>query len=209
MTTKLNILVFDDSAAHRTAAEVTLKDHNLTVVGTYDEAQAALLPVTDFDAIDAKMKELFGDFNPWRATEEEANKKAAYQLAKNQATKDFTIVPNFDVVLTDLMVPPSGQAQANKVKYAKEEMPLGTIIALLAIKVGVKRVAVVTDTDHHQHPASAAFDCFRGVGGDEVKVLCTSTNRIGLVNVDKQILEVIDEKYLTTPEGKEKYPGNW
>jgi len=43
-----------------------------------------------------------------------------------------------------------------------QEMPLGATIALLAICAGVKNVAVVTDKNHHYHPASAALDHFRG-----------------------------------------------
>jgi CheY-like chemotaxis protein len=38
----MKILVIDDSPIHQDAARAQLKDHDLTVVGTYDEAQALL-----------------------------------------------------------------------------------------------------------------------------------------------------------------------
>ncbi len=40
----MKILVFDDSPVHRKSAELTLKGHDLTIVGNYDQAQAALVP---------------------------------------------------------------------------------------------------------------------------------------------------------------------
>lgn len=124
----MDILVFDDNAIHRRAAQAILKGHNLTVVGTYDEAQQAI-----------------------------------------RTTK-------FDVVMTDLLVPvPDNLCHTTKAKaFAGQEMPLGTTIALLALAFGTKMVAVVTDSDHHSHPASAALDAFARYGfpvGD-AKVLC-------------------------------------
>ncbi|HAO64931.1 TPA: hypothetical protein DCQ44_03040 [Candidatus Taylorbacteria bacterium] len=46
----MKVLVFDDSQINRSAAQAQLKDHDLTVVGTYDEAQK-LLTTQKFDAV--------------------------------------------------------------------------------------------------------------------------------------------------------------
>lgn len=162
----MKILVFDDNPLHRKAAEVTLKGHELTIVGTYDEAQAALVP------------------KGGRA-------------------------PDFDVVLTDLMVFPSAQAQADKLKFAREEMPLGTTIALLALYAGIKNVAVVTDTSHHEHPASAAFDCFRQneSRAQGFRLLCTG--RVGCIFIDKATGELLSyDDVVYSDEGRKKYGSN-
>ncbi len=46
----MKILVFDDSQTNRDAARAQLKNHDLTVVGTYDEAQK-LLTTHKFDVV--------------------------------------------------------------------------------------------------------------------------------------------------------------
>lgn len=45
-------------------------------------------------------------------------------------------------------------------KFAGKEMPVGIFLALLAAKKCAKYVAVLTDSDHHSHSASACFDAF-------------------------------------------------
>lgn len=119
----MKILVFDDSMIHRDAAKAQLTAHDVTIVGTYDEAQEAL---------------------------SEAGK--------------------FDVVLTDLLVPASGQQQGFAgAAFVRKEMPVGIFIGLLAaVNAGAKYVAIFTDSDHHSHPASACFDIFNhGRDGEE------------------------------------------
>lgn len=154
----MKILVFDDTRKHRDAAWILLKGHELTVVGTYDEAEDLLMRS-----------------------------------------------PNFDVVMTDLMVPASSHEQgAEGWHFVGQEMPLGSIIALLALAEGVKKVAVVTDTNHHHHPASAALDCFNRVGGSgDVRIFCTNN---ALVPIDEQTMEAVDKNYPFSSEGQEKYP---
>lgn len=65
----------------------------------------------------------------------------------------------FDAVLVDLLMPPSTQ-QLRREAYSSEEMPVGIFLALLAAKNGAKYVAVLTDSDHHSHAASACLDAF-------------------------------------------------
>ncbi len=209
----MKILVFDDTKKHRDAATALLREHEVVVVGTYDEAQAALLPKFDDKAHSAAVDARVGVVPDYKVVGKEAWDEywKKRQPTSRELEEQFTTRNNFDAVLTDLLVPASRQAQGDEgQRLVGQEMPLGSIIALLAISNGVKRVAVVTDMNHHNHPASAALDCFEpngpetlagGVG--EVKVLCT--NRAGCT-VDELTYEVLSWRYLDSPEGKEKYP---
>ncbi len=70
-----------------------------------------------------------------------------------------SILPYWDVVLCDLMMPASGSEQGSEgQKFVGQEMPVGWSLALSAAREGAKFVAVVTDTNHHDHPASAMLD---------------------------------------------------
>src|SRR3989344_159126 len=66
---------------------------------------------------------------------------------------------NYDVVLSDLLMPASHNMLGPEgMKYAGELMPVGFALALFAARQGTKYVAVVTATSHHDHPASAMLD---------------------------------------------------
>ncbi|MBI4122031.1 MAG: hypothetical protein HY461_01735 [Parcubacteria group bacterium] len=65
--------------------------------------------------------------------------------------------PNFDVVLTDMMMPISPDAKQGR-DNPGEQVPYGFIIALKATLCGVRFVAMVTDTCHHVGAMSAALD---------------------------------------------------
>lgn len=160
-TNKLNVLVFDDSKIHRAAAQAQLKEHNLTVVGTYDETQELITPKLDYKRAEGIVRKEFPDFKPYdNGVSKE--QRDAYQAAWKRANQEATTYPTFDVVLTDLLVPASKQAQGpDGYQFIGQEMPVGVFIALLAAAKGkVKHVAVFTDSDHHSHPASACFDRF-------------------------------------------------
>jgi len=166
---KLRILVFDDNELHRKAAVDQLGEyHDLVVVGTYDEAQKLLTPYIDKDKFKMLLNQAgFADnFNPYN--EDVSKEKAeAYYEAQEKFNKEVIVCPDFDIVLTDLLVPASAQSQGpDSMKYVGQEMPLGTIIAFLAIKNGVKHVGVITDASHHSHPASAALDELGGYDGE-------------------------------------------
>jgi len=206
----MKILVFDDSLEHRKSAELSLQGHDLTVVGTYDEAQKALLPQTDSDKREQLQAELRvkaglpADFKYWDKDASDKDKETDSRC-RNEAHARATIHPDFDVVLTDLLVPASKQAQGGEgMRLVGQEMPLGSIIALLALNAGIKNVAVVTDKNHHHHPASAAFDCFRGCKAEGIRILCT--NHVGRVRIDEATGEAVDQAFLATEEGKAKYP---
>ncbi len=208
----MKILVFDDSQAHRKAAELSLKGHDLTIVGTYDEAQEALLPKTDYNKAreeilptlvrEAGMAGFTPCYKEIGKTSDIDNSK--YYHWEGVALEQATTYPDFDVVLTDLMVPASKQALGCGEHLAGQEMPLGTTIALLALTVGIKNVAVVTDMDHHSHPASAAFDCFRNNKKSVANIICT--NHVQMLNIDEATGQVADEEFLKSEKGREMHP---
>lgn len=172
----MRVLVFDDSEIHRAAAHAQLKGHDLTVVGTYDEAQDLLMPKLDREKLDAALESRFGDFKPYRSDDEA--KKSEYYAAQKVAKEQATTFPNYDVVLSDLLVPASDQQQSS-MELVGKEMPLGIFIGLLAVvRARVKYVAILTDSNHHQHPASACLDVFQGAFMVESsKVLLSNSDR--------------------------------
>ncbi len=200
----MKILVFDDNPIHRAAAEAQLKDHNLTVVGTYDEAQALLLPQIDQKKVTRILKDQFGDFNPYDQSED-AEKRDDYFAAKAIAVVQETRYPDFDVVLTDLLVPASGQQQGRSGEaFIGKEMPVGIFIALLAaVKGGAKYVAVLTDSNHHAHPASACFDPFNQSGikptpftvERSAVIICNNTNWVAKYDPSNLSKELSYEEY--------------
>lgn len=203
----MKILVFDDTAAHRQSAILQLsEDHELTVVGTYDEAQKLLTSRIDYDRAKEIFTEKYGDKEPYKRCDDDSIREERmdyYDKAEEMATSH----PDFDVVLTDLLVPASGQAQGGEgLKFVGQEMPLGTTIALYALCAGVKKVAVVTDMNHHHHPASAAFDRLDGEPCKLVGVNIICTNHVGSIAIDEETGELVDVEFLKSEEGKVKYP---
>ena len=209
MTGKLKVLVFDDTEIHRKSALLLLSgDYDLTVVGTYDEAQKALVPVTDYKKAKKLLPDLLEiaglkrDLDPLWASKDDQVK---YKALQDKSYKFATTYPDFDIVLTDLLVPASQQAMGEDgLKFVGQEMPLGTTIALLALCSGVKKVAVVTDINHHDHPGSAAFDRFPGCKAEGIKIICT--NSVGLINIDEATGKLVEKAFLDTDEGRAKYP---
>lgn len=132
----MNILIIDDNPVHRQSAHETIKGHELTVVGSYDEAYKLIKPRLDTVH--------FGESTPKK--EEESMR--------------------FDVVMTDLLMPTGSRIQrikkgdrlADPGEFLGSEMPVGFSLALEAVLHGAKYVAVVSDGDHHAHPALAMLD---------------------------------------------------
>ncbi len=76
----------------------------------------------------------------------------------------------FEVVLCDLLMPAGAEAQgAEGEKFIGQEMPVGFALALMAVLHGAKYVAVVTNQNHHQHPAAALLDRLGSDGLDDYK----------------------------------------
>lgn len=211
----MKILVFDDSPINRRSAELTLKGHDLTIVGTYDEAQELLVPNLDYE----KQKEirsqllvkagLAPDFKLWQTENPSEEEKRKYNSANWESEEQATTWPDFDVVFTDLLVPASRQAQGGEgLQLVGQQMPLGATIALLALCGGVKNVAVVSNENHHHHPASAALDNFPFPNKMQgCRLMCT--NQVYSILVDQKTGELVaDKRYRSSApfEGEDKYP---
>src|SRR3989338_4224046 len=80
---------------------------------------------------------------------------------------------SYDVVLTDLNMPvcstPAFNSNQRNTLWNKDEIvPYGIFIALRAVRVGVKRIAIITDNGHHASAANAALECIAGNASDFV-----------------------------------------
>ncbi len=178
----MRILIIDDSAANREAAQEQLEGHELIFASSYDEAQRALTPRLDYVRAKKRLEELLEaagfscDSKQYRNTDKWDAFLEAHDRFDEQASEEMTEHPHFDAVLSDLMMPPSLQLLADPREFADLELPLGTFLVLLAMRAGVKKVGLVTDTNHHHHPASAAVDAFRpwdgGFAVGDTMVVC-------------------------------------
>lgn len=112
----MKILVIDDNATHRAAAEAQLgRGHSVTTAADY-----------------------------------------SVELQDREGK------PLYEVVLTDLLLPANRNQQGpNGYQYVGQEMPLGIFTALAAAQAGIKLVGLLTDSNHHDHPASASLDAFQ------------------------------------------------
>ncbi len=111
----------------------------------------------------------------------------------------------WDVVLTDMMIPWTDGC---------EEMPLGMTLVMLALKSGVKKIALVTDANHHENLNSRALDVFRSVDprkGEWRKGFVVGDSEVIVTNgggrtADATTLQILSSEDLYSEEGKVKYP---
>lgn len=161
---KMRILVIDDTKKHLDAALQTLVDHDVTICSTYDDALELLEECYDREAEKRYISEGMSEWN-----------------ARQKASKENKL-PYWDVVLCDLLMPAGNDAQGSKgQQFVGQEMPVGWSLALVAATRGAKYVAVASDTNHHDHPASAMIDRIGVVNVDGAKVIFT--NNISLVGI--------------------------
>jgi CheY-like chemotaxis protein len=64
----------------------------------------------------------------------------------------------YDVVLSDLLMPASGTMMANPEEFVGQEQPLGWALLLRAVLNAARYAALVSQTSHHDHPAAFALD---------------------------------------------------
>ncbi len=147
----MRILLIDDSELHRRSALQSLVGHDLTIVSTYDEAHALLeKPYVEDEPVREAMNARHSGLSDvaWRNTYE----AIAWEMRPEA---------RFDVVLSDLLMPASKMTMGEEgLKFVGQEMPVGFALALMASQVRVRYAAVVTDTNHHDHPSSAWLDAF-------------------------------------------------
>lgn len=141
----MKVLVIDDTELHLQQAREQLVGHEVITVSSYEEAEDLLSVQHDAEFYETRYEELVGGGS---------SSIKAQDQAMAEAERHYE---HFDAVLTDLMM--SGNPNGASKKGIGMELPMGTILALLALKAGVKRVGVVT-TNHHDHVATAAFDAF-------------------------------------------------
>lgn len=66
---------------------------------------------------------------------------------------------SFDVALIDLLMPAESMTLGERgMEHLGQEIMVGYPLSIFLAMSGVPRVAVVTDTNHHDHPASAIMD---------------------------------------------------
>jgi CheY-like chemotaxis protein len=72
----------------------------------------------------------------------------------------------WDAVLTDLSMPGEGDGQGDGRQYVGQQTPYGFALAMLALKFGISKIAVVSngqaDANHHSHPIYWASDSLHG-----------------------------------------------
>lgn len=167
---KLNILVVDDSVNHQQAARQVLgAEHNLTVVGTHDGALELLAVKRDKEKYEAL-----------RAQYKEQGVEDYHQKARAESE-----LPFWDAVLCDLLMPAGRSVQGREgLKYVGQEMPVGWSLAITAALRGAKYVAVVTDMNHHNHPASAMLDAMTDTVFDLQGARALFTNDVRMVGIE-------------------------
>lgn len=71
----------------------------------------------------------------------------------------------WDAVLTDLSMPGEGDGQGDD-RHVGQQTPYGFALAMLALKSGISKIAVVSngraDENHHSHPIYWASDSLHG-----------------------------------------------
>lgn len=163
----MKVLVIDDTKAHLQAALQVLSGHDVTVVSTHEEAYKLLSVQYD----EPKRQRLCDQYK--------AEGRQDYWGASYEGSR----LPYWDAVLCDLLMPAGPMAQGEGKKYVGQEMAVGWALALKAAQNGAKYVAVVTDMNHHNHPASAMLDPFNRhfFAIDGARVLMT--NYVSLIGI--------------------------
>jgi len=79
-----------------------------------------------------------------------------------QGDQDYKYEGDFDVVLTDMEMPVERLKGLDRDAVKDVSAPYGLVLALRAAQVGVKYIAMITDTNHHQGAMSNALDMITG-----------------------------------------------
>ncbi len=150
----MKILVVDDKQQNRDSALETLKEHEVTVASSFDEAREI---VTGDVPMEKVQKALGRGRGPITIDD-------AFRAMRKEMAPKF----DFEVVLLDLMMPVSGGLSDTvpDARWSKEEAPFGFPLMIeIAKRKGdvVKRIAICSDVNHHKHVMSAALDA---LGGD-------------------------------------------
>ena len=195
----MKILVIDDSYVQREAAKKALfTEHDLTIAYTFAQARKLLTPQRNDEKVKIALKAAgySEDFDAQDASVTDERRAGYYEIAyaePSEATYDY---PEFDAVMTDLMMPGEKGGLSQKAEiYTGEPTPYGFAIALLALKAGIPHIAIVSngqadDGNHHNHPILMACDALEGtiIEGQltaSVGYNCPHMNEEKLPDVDK------------------------
>jgi len=151
----MKILVIDDKKENREAAIQLLSNHEVTTIGTYDEALNLIKQtVADDDVLRALGRSLRGCITI----------DNEFQAKVVELTPKF----DFDIVLIDLMMPASDRTLGHGCEHTRGvSVPYGfplMIKVAMAHAERVKHIAIVSDVNHHNHAMSAALDPLGGYG---------------------------------------------
>jgi CheY-like chemotaxis protein len=123
-------------------------------------------------------------------------KKTASIVIERKFNEPTIDISDFEVVLTDLYLPSSND------HLVETEAATGFVVAMAAIRAGVKMVGIVTDANHHEDPISKGFDMFFDSGSifsvGEAKIMLTNNSIIDGEPRIKNWKRVLD--YLTDEE---------
>ena len=151
----MKILVIEDKAIHCESAKVTLSGHDVTIVSSFDGAMDLMEKKIDQD----KLRDLLAEAGfPKCPDQREKERWVAYWQLQSELEPKCVIPFPFEVVLTDMMLPMSRKTLGPRVYKPDEQVPYGFTIALKATLRGAKFVAMLTDSNHHEGPLSAALD---------------------------------------------------
>ena len=148
----MKVLVIEDTQKHQESAIEQLKarGHEVTVASSFAVAELLLSVAGRIDV----------------ALDRQTPRRVVYLTRQDhpdffKGKRDvYANVPRFDVVLTDMNLPTSEGLTGIQPHLVEEGglVPYGFPLALKAASVGVKYVAMVTDTGHHDSALSAALD---------------------------------------------------
>jgi CheY-like chemotaxis protein len=94
---------------------------------------------------------------------------------------------SFDVALIDLLMPAEAMMLGGEgLQFLGQPQDVGFSLPMKLALEGVKKIAVLTDMNHHSHPASAIFDWFLGkeinISGSEVHFMHAQLTKEGTKN---------------------------
>ena len=105
---------------------------------------------------------------------------------------------SFDVALIDLLMPAEGMMLgANALKeHLGKEIGVGFPMLLILSKLGISKIAVATDANHHNHPMSALVDWFERtsmhVNGAHVLVMHAPMHEDGTKNWGEVLNQLVE-----------------
>lgn len=159
----MKILVLDDSELNCQSAMEQFRGHDLIIAKTYEDAQNHLSPTIDEVGARNIYRDIsgkdYGEYEP-NNLKEKTKMYDTYAEARRKSTR----YPHFDVILLDLMIPAPRLTHGHE-NLVGQEMPLGIFIAFHALMCGAGVIGIITDLNHHKHPASACFDAFNELYG--------------------------------------------